>query len=202
MPPDQDLTTVHVRGAVAGDADSLAWLVARFTPLLLAQARYRIGPRLRGECEPEDLVQDVWAATLPALASIDLGDGRATPVVVKFVSTTLVYRVNNLLRRHIRARVRDVSTTRGAALADRLPDPTRGIVTRIVHDEQSARLMASIDELPERDREVVVLRGIEQLDNAEVANLVGDSPNAVSLRYNRALAKLRATCPGSVMDEL
>ena len=40
---DQNLTTLHVRQAVAGDLDSQSWIIERFTPLLLAQARYRSG---------------------------------------------------------------------------------------------------------------------------------------------------------------
>src|SRR5436190_5132060 len=48
MPPrDPDApgtaTTVHVRGAIAGDRESLGWIVTRSSPLLRAQAVWRLG---------------------------------------------------------------------------------------------------------------------------------------------------------------
>ena len=48
-----------------------------------------------------------------------------------------------------------------------------------------------LDELSERDREVLVLRHFEELGNAEVAALLGIQPPAASKRYVRALARLR-----------
>ena len=47
-PPDNgdQLTTFHVRRAREGDAPSLEWIVNRFAPVLLANARYRLGKGL------------------------------------------------------------------------------------------------------------------------------------------------------------
>ena len=47
-PPDngEQLTTFHVRRAREGDAPSLEWIVNRFAPVLLANARYRLGKGL------------------------------------------------------------------------------------------------------------------------------------------------------------
>jgi len=80
-------TTLHVRRAKGGDRDSLAWLADRFSPLLLAQARYRLRGRLARWVQPEDVVQDVWAVALPALPGLEASDGRETPVVLKFLAT-------------------------------------------------------------------------------------------------------------------
>ena len=48
----------------------------------------------------------------------------------------------------------------------------------------------------------MVLRGIEQHSNRKAAELLGTTPNAVSLRYNRVLEKLRGALGRSVLDEL
>ena len=47
-----------------------------------------------------------------------------------------------------------------------------------------------------------MLRGIEQQSNTTVALLLDLTPAGVSMRYARALERLRARLPGSVFDEL
>ena len=66
-PPDNgdQLTTFHVRRAREGDAPSLEWVVNRFAPVLLANARYRLGKGLSKIYDPEAIVNDVWAVALP-----------------------------------------------------------------------------------------------------------------------------------------
>jgi RNA polymerase sigma factor (sigma-70 family) len=199
MPDDAGVTSLHVRRAKRGDGSSLEWLIERFTPLLLAQARYRLSPALAAHVDPEDLVQEVWTVALSGLPALGMRDGRETPVLLRFLSTTLLYRVANLTRKHIRgvSRTKDESL---APLVERLPEETRGAVTRIAGREARGDLARAIGELSERDRAIVVLRGIERHSNARVAELVGDSPNAVSLRYNRALAALRERLVGPARE--
>jgi len=47
-----------------------------------------------------------------------------------------------------------------------------------------------------------VLRGIEQHSNQKAAEILGATPNAVSLRFNRVLEKLRRSLGQSILDEL
>ena len=54
--PVSDPTTNHVQRAVAGDAATLDWIVRHFSPLLLAQARYRNSRRLQATHDPEHLL--------------------------------------------------------------------------------------------------------------------------------------------------
>src|SRR5436190_20244172 len=54
------LTSIHIRQAIQNDRASVAWLVSRFTPLLLCQAQHRIAPALRSVCDADDAVSDVW----------------------------------------------------------------------------------------------------------------------------------------------
>ena len=201
-PDDHDppATTIHVRRAKAGDGDSLEWLATRFTPLLLAQARHRLTGRLAETVTPHDLVHDVWAVALPALPALRAEGRRETPVFLKFLSTTLVYRANELLRRQIRQRAH--ATPDQDPGLSQLPDETLGAFSRAAEREDYRRLRDAIDALPELDRQVMVLRGIEQLENHRVAALLDLTPNAVSLRYNRLLAALRQRFAGSVLDEL
>ena len=49
---------------------------------------------------------------------------------------------------------------------------------------------------------MIVLRGIEQIANDQVAQLLGVTASAITRRYQRALEKLRRRLPGSVFDKL
>jgi len=191
------LTSLHVRKAKDGDASSVAWLVRRLAPLLEAQARYRLGGRFRGECDPEDLVQEAWAIALPRLRTLEARAGRETPVLLRFLSTTILNLVNNLARRALR---------RGGAAPPPPPSdvPARGPgpATRAAHADASDAVRAALDELPAADREILVLRGVEGLDPADVAALLGVAPNTVAQRWRRARAKLRARLPDSVLADL
>ena len=56
--------------------------------------------------------------------------------------------------------------------------------------------------LPEPLREVLVLRGIEQMPNGEVARRLELSDSAVTRRFQAALQQLREALPDSVFDEI
>jgi RNA polymerase sigma factor (sigma-70 family) len=197
MGPDADLTSLRIGRAVAGDDDSCAWLIGRFTPALLAQARYRLRGAMGRVCEPDDLVQDVWAITLPRLTDLRARDGRWTPVLLKFLATTLLRRVHHLARRRARDGAADGGTDGGEPLAE-----WTGVVTRVHRRDAHDAVHDAIAELSEVDREVLVLRGIEQHDNGEVARLLGVPDSTVTRRFQRALERLRAALPDSIFSDL
>jgi RNA polymerase sigma factor (sigma-70 family) len=206
-PPSGDATTIHVRRAKEGDAASVAWLVTRFSPLLLAQASYRLGPELRTHCDPLDLVNDVWLVALPRLPSLGAAGSRETPALLKFLSTTLIYRTNNLARKHLRrdrARAEgggSSTTTEQDRLAE-LPADTIGVLTAAVLAERKNAVTEAIEALDELDRRIVILRGIEQAPNEMVAAALEMNASTVAHRFRRALHKLRDRLPDSVFADL
>ncbi|MEM7310349.1 MAG: sigma-70 family RNA polymerase sigma factor [Planctomycetota bacterium] len=197
-------TSIHVRGAAQGDDRSLAWLIERFTPLLVESARYRLGPTLRRHCDPEDVVNELWITVIPRLGSLVPRDGRMAPVLLKFLSTALIRRTNNLARKFAlrQDRAAEPDGPSGEGPADRLMDQVTGIVTRLQRQEGSSRVHDLLERLPDRDREIVILRGIEQAPNQEVASALGLDASTVALRYHRALKRLRTMLPDSVFAEL
>lgn len=199
------MTSQHLRRAVSGAADSVAWLVVRLTPALEQQARYRLKGPIASWCTPEDLVQDVWLATLPRLADLRMREQRLTPVLIRFLSTTLLHKVNELNRAYLRGSRprREGSGTGGPAeglqgLADTVGDALAGAALAELRD----RVRQAIDALEERDREVLVLRGIEQLPNSRVADLLDEKPSTITMRYRRALERLRQRLPDSLFADL
>ena len=209
----RDETSVHVRRAEAGNGKSLQWVVERFSPLLLAQANYRMGAKLRAFYDVDDLVNDVWAIALPRLAELGAREGRSTPVLVRFLATTLLHRVQKLLKRYIAESRRtraggnvesdgDGDSAREKRPIENLAAQTSGVVTHAVRRELQGVVASALAELEPRDREILLLRGLEQNSNGTVALLLGLAPSAVTMRYRRALERLRARLPGSVFDQL
>ncbi|MCA8975750.1 MAG: sigma-70 family RNA polymerase sigma factor [Planctomycetes bacterium] len=201
-PPDPgQATSLHVNRAVAGDTASTSWLIERLNPLLLAQAAFRMGPELRRTYDPADLVHEAWLVLLPRLGSLPPRDGRLTPVLLSYLSTTIINKLNNLIRRELRRRLHHGATTDDDPVAD-LAGPRSEVISAIVHREAQSQVRDLLEELPQQDREILLLRGIEQQPTEDVAAMLELSHEAVYKRYSRALQRLRQRLPDSVFAEL
>lgn len=206
MEAADDLTTLHVRRAVDGDGASLGWLVERLSPALHLQARYRLRGPVSTWCDPADLVQEVWAIALARLPDLVARDGRMTPVLVRFLSTTLLHRANQVIEAYLRGdRPHRDASLAGAPSAPGLDPAARsrdGVSTAAMRGELRAAVRDAIDGLSPEDHQVVVLRGIEQLSNNKVAEILGVQPSTATVRYQKALERLRSRLPDSVFADL
>ncbi len=195
-PRDHDRTSMAIRGALTGNPESLDWVLRKYTPMLMASARQRIGSRLRQHLDADDLVQEVWAITLPRLADLESRQGQMTPVLLRFLAGVMWRCHANMLKRHMKG------APRQRLSESQLPASATGAIQHAIRDEEAARLLAALDELGPEDRKTVILRGIEQLPNHEAALLLDEPANTVAQRYGRALEKLRALVPDTVLDQI
>jgi len=194
-------TSHHLRRAASGDLAALDALIQRVTPLLLSLAKYRLRHLRQPGCEPMDLVQDVWLRSIPNLARLQPRDGRLTPVLLAWLGTTMRRRARDLLEMSLRHEQAMPLADLGDALPH-VPEATRGVVTRVLQNENDGLVAAAIESLPDTDREILLLRGIEQASIAEVATLLGITEGAVKMRFRRALDQLRDQLPPSILDEI
>jgi RNA polymerase sigma factor (sigma-70 family) len=194
------VTSLHIRQAIANDRDSVAWLISRFTPLLLCQAHQRMAPSLRRFCDPDDVVADVWMAVLPALPGLVPGDGSFSTGLIRLSSTILVRRLRDLLEKHVLGKpgVAPITDASDAGVLDQ----TRGVVSHVVAEERRGLLWESLSQLAPEDREIIVLHGIEGRPHREVAASVRLSVDTCAARYSRTLRRLRELVPASVLDDL
>lgn len=65
-----------------------------------------------------------------------------------------------------------------------------------VHADGNRRMTALLATLPEKQREILVLRLVVGLSAEETADAVGSTPGAVRVAQHRALAKLRDQISG------
>ena len=68
--------------------------------------------------------------------------------------------------------------------------------------ERHDRLWQALAALPPRDRQLIVLRGLEGHAIREIATLLGLRPNTVTVAYHRACAKLKGQLGPGVLDDL
>jgi RNA polymerase sigma-70 factor (ECF subfamily) len=77
-------------------------------------------------------------------------------------------------------------------------DPTN--TETLIHQEHLALALAALDELPERQRQVMHLVTVEQLEQSEVAKILGISPAAVKSNLSAGRKQLRQKLSGVYED--
>jgi RNA polymerase sigma-70 factor (ECF subfamily) len=187
--------TEDLLAAVAsGDVSARGRLLERHRPRLKRMVAVRFDRRLAARLDPSDVVQDTLAEANRRL------DGYLRDRPLPFYPWLRQIAANRLAdarRFHLRAG-RSVRREEPAGLpeesalelAERLlagEAPSAGLR----RDELQARVRTALDRLPERDREVLVLRYLEHLSTAEAAVVLGVSEGAVRVRVLRALRRLR-----------
>jgi RNA polymerase sigma-70 factor (ECF subfamily) len=96
-----------------------------------------------------------------------------------------------------------VSRGRSDPVAD-VPDAVAvdaGPEQHVLRSALSAQLRALLDELPEKQREILVLRVVVGLSAEETAQIVGASPGAVRVAQHRALTRLRKSAPRGLVED-
>lgn len=96
----------------------------------------------------------------------------------------------------VRSAQRRLSTQRKHLHALQDP-PVPGADERLAHQGERDQLRVALDQLPAKQREVLVLRFISQLSDAEIANATGLSLGGVRSASSRGVAALRVTMGGS-----
>jgi RNA polymerase sigma-70 factor (ECF subfamily) len=196
-------TSIHVRRAIEGDLESLTWIIERFSPVLLSQARFRLGPALRRFCDPEDLVADVWGVALRRLGDLRLAADSSTGTLIRYLGTVLLRRVRDIA--HLAVVRRSSPAAPGDAQREsvsQIDAATTSVVSRAIRGERAELILSAIDALDPLDRQVIVLRGFEGASLDEAAAIMEATPGAVSTRYHRALKRLREKLPDTVLAEL
>ncbi len=78
------------------------------------------------------------------------------------------------------------------SVEDLMPQDESNTLERAIERFDGKRVLECLQELPEPYREAVSLRYVGGLNPKEIAEIVGESENVVSVRVHRGLAKLKA----------
>lgn len=161
-----------------GEASAARALTLRLTPKVFGHAFRVLGDR----AEAEDVAQEALIRLWKQATDWRQGEAKVT---------TWLYRVvANLCTDRLRK-------SRGVAL-DAIPEPEDDKETPAEALQQKSRqaaLQSALQELPDRQRQAVLLRHIEGLSNPEIAEIMDIGVEAVeslTARGKRALAKILA----------
>jgi RNA polymerase sigma-70 factor (ECF subfamily) len=183
----------------AGDASARQQLLTRHRRRLRRMIALHLDRRLAARIDPSDVVQETLAEADRKLD--DYARRRPLPFYPWLRQLAWDHLIA-LHRRHLHAGKRSVTREEpdvlrlpdesAAKLASWLADVGSSPSARLLRSERCRRVRQALDELPERDREVLVLRHLEQLSTAEIAAVLGLREGAVKVRHLRALKRLRA----------
>jgi len=182
---DQMSDTALLVAVGNGDAAAARLLVANLTPRLFSHAARVLGDRT----DAEDVVQE----TLLRLWKIapDWRQGEAQ------VSTWCYRVLVNLCTDRLRARRPSVDID---AIAEPAAD-LKSAVEEMTEVARSDALTMALSSLPDRQRQAVVLRHIEELGNPQIAEIMDINVEAVESLIARGKRKLTAALEGR-RDEL
>ena len=197
--------------AAADDLAAVGQLFDMHRNRLRRMIRVRIDHRLQGRLDPSDVLQEAFLAFARALPTYT-----KRPEVPFYLWLRCIAgrKLATLHRRHLGTHKRDpgreVSIHRGGvpeassvSLADQLIGKFTTPSRALRRAEERARIQHALSEMDELDREVLALRHFEQLSNKETALVLEMTEAAASVRYMRALRRLKTqlmSLPGGTSE--
>ena len=183
----------------SGDSAALATLFDSHRERLRRMVQFRMDARLRGRVDPDDIVQEAYLDAAQRAENLRGEDEHSGFVWLRLiVNQTLI----NVHRRHLGAKMRDVGREAHRSTVNESNSTAGSIVANLLghmtsptqaarRAEFQAQLEAGLSAMDPLDREVLALRHFEELSNAEVALELDMQPKAASMRYVRALKRLK-----------
>lgn len=185
-----DQTRTLVNRALEQDRDAVDQLFDRYRDRLRSALRKLIGPKYRTLlADSEDATHDAILSALKRLHQFEYrGEGSFLAWLLKSAEYEIMGRV-----RALEAKKRSAT---GAVFpideaADAVPSPDA--TPSQVHDETELadRIREALQQLPDREREIIVLRRYMELDTAEICAEMGlPTEGAVRALLSRAQARL------------
>ncbi|HEX6343008.1 sigma-70 family RNA polymerase sigma factor [Umezawaea sp.] len=170
-----------VRRAVRGDSEATRLLLESVRPVVVRYCRARVGRTERTFGSADDVAQDICLAVLTSLPTFR-DQGRP---FLAFVFGIAAHKVADAHRTSAKNRTEPMSD---------LPDvqeTAAGPEERAVLDDLSTRMGGLLRTLPERQREILVLRVVLGLSADEAAEAIGSTAGAIRVAQHRALTQLR-----------
>jgi RNA polymerase sigma-70 factor, ECF subfamily len=182
MTPSGERLDVVVAEAVAGNRDALREVLEIIRPIVVRYCRARIGTTERSGLSADDVAQEVCLAAITALPRYK-DQGRP---FLAFVYGIAAHKVADAHRAAARNR---------ADPTDAVPERyslEAGPEQMALESESSAQMSKLLSVLPEKQREILILRVVVGMSAEETAEAVGSTAGAVRVAQHRALARLKA----------
>lgn len=179
----------------AGDEAAVQQLLVRHRERLRRMVAVRMDSRLKARFDPSDVVQEAFLDAARKLP--DYLKDRPLPFY-PWLRQMAWERLVDLHRRHLQAAGRSVARESRWSVSDEsIAELARKLVaggsspsSRLRHHETRDRVRQALERLSPDDRELLLLRHLEQLRVGEIAAVLEISEPAVKSRLRRALERL------------
>jgi RNA polymerase sigma-70 factor (ECF subfamily) len=198
MPTDPNTVEELMDRASRGDHVARDELLGRFRDRLRLMVNLRMDRQLAARVDPSDIVQDALADAVRHFS--DYVRTRPMPFY-PWLRRLAWKRLVDMHRRHVRAERRSIkleerwdlriSDESAESLGSRLVSSATEPSDRLIRSEMLGRVRSAMARLGDADREILVLRYLEELSTAETAVVLEISTGAVKSRLMRALMRMR-----------
>jgi RNA polymerase sigma-70 factor (ECF subfamily) len=172
---------VLVSAAIDGERGAVEGVLRWIRPLVVRYCRARVGGQEKTFVSADDVAQEVCLAVLTALP----GYRRQGRPFLAFVYGIAAHKVADAHRSAVRNRTEPIPAVPDTSdLAD-------GPEARVMQNELAGRMAKLLDMLPDKQRDILVLRVVVGLSAEKTAAAVGSTPGAVRVAQHRALNRLR-----------
>lgn len=181
-----------------GDQQALAELFSLHRQRLWQIIYFRLDARLRGRVDADDIVQEAYLAAAQRIEHYLDNSTHTFFIWLRLIANQTLIDIH---RRHLGAQMRDASRdmsihahyaqATSMSIASQLLGNFTSPSQIAMRGEISVQLDEAIESMEPIDREVLALRHFEELTNSEVAEVLGIQQKAASIRYRRALKRLK-----------
>jgi RNA polymerase sigma-70 factor (ECF subfamily) len=209
MWPEADKTQDLLEGARGGDAEAINRLMDRHRDSLRRMVQLRLDQKIQRRIDVSDVVQDVLVEANRRLQDyIASASGMPFHLWLRQIAQD---RIIDAHRRHRVSAKRSIDKERPLAvpaaddhstiqLAAQLCDRQLTPAAAATQAELARAVEAAIAKLPDQDCEIIIMRHYEQLTNQEIAQALSLSEPAASMRYLRAVRRLKELMTGGDSD--
>lgn len=199
MWPEAEKTEQLLAGAKDGNADAVNRLMERHRDALRRMVQMRLDQKIQRRVDVSDVVQDVLVEANRRLRDYLANPGMSFHLWLRQIAKD---RIIDAHRRHRVSAKRSVDLEQALAAPAGVDHSTLDLVARlcdqeltpaaaVAQKELAQQVEAALTQLGEQDCEIIVMRHYEQLSNQEVAQALELTEPAASMRYLRALRRLR-----------
>jgi RNA polymerase sigma-70 factor (ECF subfamily) len=194
-----EATPAQVAAVKAGNTAVLADVFDLYRERLWQIVNFRLDSRLRGRVDADDVLQEAFLDAQKRIGHFVEQTPQELFIWLRLVTQQTLIDVH---RRHLGTQARDATRERSISQDWAVQSTTFSLSSHLLghltspsqaalRAELSEQLMLALDTMGPLDREVLALRHFEELTNSETARVLELSEQAASIRYVRALTRLK-----------
>jgi RNA polymerase sigma-70 factor (ECF subfamily) len=197
--PDAENTADLLKDVKEGDSQAVERLLARHRDSLHRMIQLRLDQRIKRRVDVSDVVQDVLIEANRRLKDYLQNPAMAFHLWIRQIAKD---RLIDAHRRHRVSAKRSIDREQPIMVAGgvdqssldiigQLTDPAITPAAAATQRELAGHVEGAIARLGDTDRDIILMRHYEQLSNGEIAAALGLTEPAASMRYLRAIRRLR-----------